>query len=964
MSKSLCLVLALVFVLGLCTVGAGAVYAPYSDLDKVTPEYTDAIEVLSGLLIIDGYPDGTFGPEKNVTRAEAAAMITRMMLGREAADKLPVGEVKFSDVAADSWAAKYIAFCANKGIIVGMGNGTFCPNDNITGTQLAAMLLRALGYDAMGEYQGKGWDINAVADALYYGVFKDSQVVDFNKAATREETALYIWNTLWINLVGYDVDLNYYKEKTRVIDGKTVELTFANDAYNLVELGYKSRTNPGTYVVLGNKATGDKYTILGNWDWTYRYYTDKDNDGVWDRDKEGNYIYEYEYGWVPKIYVDYEYPEDADLLSYFGHEVTIFFDGDAIEDTEEHRNYYKCYLLRDDSTVMEYGSKADDFYRAAKAANDSNADLWFAGIKTITNYDYTNVGNAAKDASDGDHFGSYFERVFDLKGQKSSNDSAPRGTWILDHAGRILVELKDKYYVGKVIEVDNSHEEVEINYYKGTEDDHVTKIYDTDVFDFTWEDVQLVYDGIAKNDYAVVKPVGKLTYVEPTTTQTVDITQKMFFIFGWYFNNFSIGPDLNGLGIDVKGMDDPEKVNPGDKVLFYMTSAGYFALEIVEKAKTEGIVYINHIGEYISYGPWDQIIKTGKDNEDNKSDEDQVVDDSADLTNIRTVIKVQGINQDGEEVVYTFGKTAWNSWVNRPVVGNVYEVRKSSSGYIFDDDLEDVQELENKSGKANFLKNTYTDEDGRRHSDVYYVTKDTKVIYFQGEGANLFIEVSNKLTTAEKIIALIKDMGGSKKIVSAWVPGVEAPDTYDSGSYLYVAGGQKYNGAPTYEWYNEENTPAYMVFVDGVYQKMYLSAPSDCYDPVGPFTKKNTISAGFYEYTDYDGDGIYDLAPAAKSKRFVALGVDGNGMIDDEGYLYVEDVYGTMSDGIKLNVDVFDVSGGTTTGTKTDAAVNSVERIAELLSEGYTIYVDYMYTVVEGKQIPVGTMFVSYVVAP
>ena len=99
LKKSLCLVLALVFVLGLCTVRSNAAFADYSDLDKVTNEYADAVEILSGLLVIDGYPDGTFGPEKNVTRAEAAAMIARMMLGREAADKLPVGEVKFTDVA-------------------------------------------------------------------------------------------------------------------------------------------------------------------------------------------------------------------------------------------------------------------------------------------------------------------------------------------------------------------------------------------------------------------------------------------------------------------------------------------------------------------------------------------------------------------------------------------------------------------------------------------------------------------------------------------------------------------------------------------------------------------------------------------------------------------------------------------------------------------------------------------------
>ncbi|MBR3556226.1 MAG: S-layer homology domain-containing protein, partial [Oscillospiraceae bacterium] len=115
MSKSLSLVLALIFVLGLCTIGSNAAaFKQYTDQDKVN--YEEAVDVLSGLGVIEGYPDGSFNPTANVTRAEAAAMIARMMLGREKADRLPVGDVKFSDVPETNWAAKYIAFCANKGI--------------------------------------------------------------------------------------------------------------------------------------------------------------------------------------------------------------------------------------------------------------------------------------------------------------------------------------------------------------------------------------------------------------------------------------------------------------------------------------------------------------------------------------------------------------------------------------------------------------------------------------------------------------------------------------------------------------------------------------------------------------------------------------------------------------------------------------------------------------------------------
>ena len=249
LKKSLCLVLALVFVLGLCTIGTNAAYANYTDLEDVTDEYMKAVEVLTGLRVINGYTDDSFGPQKEVTRAEAAAMICRMMLGREDADKLPpVGEdVSFADVPATHWAAKYIAFCYNKGIIIGKGDG-FHPDENVTGTEMATMLLRALGYGAIGEYKGKGWDINAVADALYHGIFKDSKVTDFNQPATREETALYVWNTLWLQLVGWDVDLNYYTGKEYREGPFRYALTFAKEALNVmvdkaVEL--RRRCQPG-----------------------------------------------------------------------------------------------------------------------------------------------------------------------------------------------------------------------------------------------------------------------------------------------------------------------------------------------------------------------------------------------------------------------------------------------------------------------------------------------------------------------------------------------------------------------------------------------------------------------------------------------------------------------------------------------------------------------------------------------
>ena len=906
------------FVLGLCTFGTNAVYAGYTDIAKITEEYMDAVEVLSGLDVIEGYPDGSFVPGGDVTRAEAAAMIARMMLGRDGADRLPIGDVKFSDVPETNWAAKYIAFCANKGIIVGMGDGTFRPNDNVTGTQLATMLLRALGYGVIGEYEGKGWDINAVADALYYKVFDDSLVTDFNQPATREETALYIWNTMRIQLVGYDVDLNYYDGKVERIDRDTyIPITFARDVFNLWEINYENFDDE-PLVLLANKETGSKYTVVGTFEQTE----------VWDYD-EGKYVVDEE-GWSPKYYLDYETTKDL-----VGHEVTIYIDADPKEDTREHLKYYKCYLIKDESELLEKGDKLDDFYRNAKAANADNVNVKFANVKTMRNYDYTDIGYVGEDVTDGDTLAPY-AKVSELKGQKSSGDSAPRNTWVLDHEGNIMLVLKEKYYVGQVQNVDNDHEEVEVKYCYDTKTDKVTfaktRFYDTEIFDMAWNDVELVYDGIAEDDYVVVRPVGSLVYIEATTTEDVDVTQRDLFIFWYYFNGYTIAPDINVVGtFEVEGEEEPYMVNPGDKVRFYKTSSGYFSVEVLERAKTEGVVYVVYIDEFIEHSEWD-----------------------SDYTDPTMVTKVQCINQDGEEVVYKYSKNAWAKLAPnlKPVVGSVFEVRKTGSSYVFDPNVRNLIKLTNDSGKTSFLKSK---------SDTYYVESDTKVIYFdetaKGKDLALTIEVANKLSkdTGYVVYAIAKKSGGSYKLETCWVPeGVTAPDNYDADSIIYVGGTRSYSGSANYKIYNDENTPYYNVFKDGVFTtSVFLTGGPEIY------SYGDTILSDFYYYADSDDDGILELTKAKKVNKGVVLGKDADGMVED-GRLFV-DIASGKTEGLTLKNDIIDISGGTTTYTKTDAAVSSVARLEKLLEEGYKITIDYMYTVSDGEQIPVGNIYVTSV---
>lgn len=97
----------------------------------------NAVEEVKAIAYIKGYPDGTFKPQANVTRAEAAQMFATLLNGGTNFGTSQA--TKFSD-ASDDWYSKAVNYVVGKGLISGYPNGTFKPNDSITRAEFAQMI--------------------------------------------------------------------------------------------------------------------------------------------------------------------------------------------------------------------------------------------------------------------------------------------------------------------------------------------------------------------------------------------------------------------------------------------------------------------------------------------------------------------------------------------------------------------------------------------------------------------------------------------------------------------------------------------------------------------------------------------------------------------------------------------------------------------------------------------------------
>ena len=200
LKRALSLALALVMVLSMMVVGAGAVSIDdFTDADEIVN--TEAVTTMVSLGVIDGNDDGSYNHTGVVKRGEMAKLIAVMLNG----GKDPtLGEtpVVFADTAGH-WAQNYISYVANLHIIDGRGDGTFGPNDDVTGAEAAKMILTALGYRSDLEgFTGANWAINVQSVANQIDLF-DGLAINPDEGLSRDDTAQMLYNAVQSDMVEY-----------------------------------------------------------------------------------------------------------------------------------------------------------------------------------------------------------------------------------------------------------------------------------------------------------------------------------------------------------------------------------------------------------------------------------------------------------------------------------------------------------------------------------------------------------------------------------------------------------------------------------------------------------------------------------------------------------------------------------------------------------------------------------------
>ena len=351
LKRALSLALAAVMVLSMMVIGAGAVSIDdFSDKDEIVN--TEAVTTMVSLGVINGKDDGSYDPTGIVTRAEMAKLISVTLNG----GKDPtLGSITadFTDTKGH-WAESYIAYVASLGIIDGRGDGTFGPNDQVTGAQAAKMILTMLGYRSDIEgFTGPTWAINVQTKGNDIDLFAD-MLINPDEGLTRDDTAQMLYNGVQSWMVEYR---NLEGSYDGIVYPQPLNGTKANSTMLLEKFKVAKVTGvveATSLISLSGSTTVEGKTRLSDVEYLGTRYDD-----------------------------DFTYPIAVDS-KYLGYRVVLYVKGlNSLSPNASNMEVVGSYIVSDDNTAVITSARLKDTDAVKDALKGSGISMAKAGADCV-----------------------------------------------------------------------------------------------------------------------------------------------------------------------------------------------------------------------------------------------------------------------------------------------------------------------------------------------------------------------------------------------------------------------------------------------------------------------------------------------------------------------------------------------------------------------------------------------------
>ncbi len=415
-NKLLALILALTMVVGLAAMTPVAATA--AGVETVGRDVVlEAAELLMTLNIVQGYEDGSLGLEKNITRAEFASMLARMLQGtdelnlnagaiintkmsetpeniaavkaaQETAfngagaasanvgakkyqtdiDSTDLADPSFSDISELHWAYNDVEYLRGQGIVTGYADGTFKPDNNILYEEAVKFVTSALGYDFMAVTYG-GYPEGYIKTADQLKILKNVEG-KLGVAMTRQQIMVLLYNSLtadYLVLDEIDGQYNVYETDKNILNYvfglDIIEKCYvvANEVTGLDSV--YDATDKGTIVI------GEESEVGGA---VFKIFNDSYKDYL---------------GYRVKAYVKYEEDDDkrGELYCMFPYAQTkkITVNAKDVIDADVSENLLEVYV-DEDEVELKLADEPDVIYNGVAYARNINNSFFYLESGDIT----------------------------------------------------------------------------------------------------------------------------------------------------------------------------------------------------------------------------------------------------------------------------------------------------------------------------------------------------------------------------------------------------------------------------------------------------------------------------------------------------------------------------------------------------------------------------------------------------